>query len=49
MNYFNKEIALIGIGILGEGIAERFLAEGFKLGIWNRTKKKYQNLIGSQT
>ncbi len=45
MNYFNKEIALIGIGILGEGIAERFLAEGFKLGIWNRTKKKYQNLI----
>ena len=45
MNYFNKEISLIGIGILGEAIAERLLAEGFILGIWNRTKKKYPNLI----
>ena len=45
MNNFNQEIALIGIGTLGESIADRLLSEGFKLGIWNRTKKKYQNLI----
>ena len=45
MNYPNHKIALIGIGILGESIAERLIAKGFKLGIWNRTKKKCDNLI----
>ncbi len=45
MNFPNQEIALIGIGTLGESIAERFLKKGFKLGVWNRTKKKYQDLI----
>lgn len=45
MNNQNQKIALIGIGLLGESIAERLISEGFKLGVWNRTKKKYQNLI----
>ena len=48
MNYPNNKIALIGIGILGESIAERLIAKGFKLGIWNRTKKKCHTLIMNQ-
>ena len=45
MNYPNQKIALIGIGVLGESIAERLISQGFKLGIWNRSKKKCKNLI----
>ena len=45
MNYPNQKIALIGIGVLGESIAERLISQGFKLGIWNRSKKKCENLI----
>ncbi len=45
MNIQNQKIALIGTGILGKSIAERLILQGFKLGVWNRSKNKYKNLI----
>jgi 3-hydroxyisobutyrate dehydrogenase len=30
-------VALIGLGTMGAGIAERLLEQGFAVGVWNRT------------
>ncbi len=40
-----KRIAVIGIGIMGNGIATNFLKHGYKVAIWNRTKEKLAELV----
>lgn len=40
-----KTIAVIGLGIMGHGIADNFLKNGYKVVVWNRTPKKADNLV----
>ncbi len=40
-----KIIAVIGIGIMGNGIADNFLKDGYTLIVWNRTASKLKKLI----
>jgi 3-hydroxyisobutyrate dehydrogenase-like beta-hydroxyacid dehydrogenase len=39
-----KKIAVIGIGIMGNGIATNFLKNGYKVTVWNRHSEKLINL-----
>jgi len=38
-------VGFIGLGDIGEPIAGRILAAGFRLSIWNRTPRKMQSLL----
>jgi 3-hydroxyisobutyrate dehydrogenase len=38
-------VAFIGLGRMGHGMAGRYLDAGFKVAIWNRSKTKAQDLI----
>ncbi|MCX6780016.1 MAG: NAD(P)-dependent oxidoreductase [Candidatus Magasanikbacteria bacterium] len=40
-----KNIAIIGCGIMGSGMAKNFLANDFKVYIWNRTKENTLSLL----
>lgn len=40
-----KNIAVIGTGIMGSGIAMNFLINGYKVFVWNRNKEKIKPLI----
>lgn len=40
-----KSIGVIGVGIMGRGIVENYLKNGYKVIIWNRTASKIQDLI----
>src|SRR5579863_8887620 len=42
-----KSITLIGTGLMGEPMAERILAAGFPLTVWNRTRAKAESLLAS--
>ncbi len=42
-----KKIAIIGIGIMGNGIALNFLKNGYEVYVWNRNKEKLSNLVNS--
>lgn len=33
----NKKIGIVGLGIMGRGMAENFLKDGYQLFVWNRT------------
>jgi 3-hydroxyisobutyrate dehydrogenase-like beta-hydroxyacid dehydrogenase len=35
-----KTVAVIGLGIMGHGIADNFLKNGYKVTVWNRTADK---------
>lgn len=35
-----KKIAIVGIGIMGNGIASNFLKKGYEVIVWNRSKEK---------
>jgi 3-hydroxyisobutyrate dehydrogenase-like beta-hydroxyacid dehydrogenase len=39
------QIAFLGLGILGSGVAERLLTQGFSLTVWNRTPEKADPLV----
>lgn len=40
-----KKIAVIGLGIMGHGIADNFLKHGYEVIIWNRSKDKANDLV----
>src|SRR6202163_4210443 len=39
------QIAFIGLGRMGHGMAGRYLASGFEVAAWNRSKAKAEGLI----
>lgn len=39
-----KNVAVIGLGIMGHGIANNFLKNGYKVVVWNRTPDKADDL-----
>jgi 3-hydroxyisobutyrate dehydrogenase-like beta-hydroxyacid dehydrogenase len=39
------KIGFIGLGILGTGVAERLVAQGFAVTVWNRTAEKTEPLV----
>lgn len=39
-----KKVAVIGLGIMGHGIADNFLKNGYKVVVWNRTPDKADDL-----
>lgn len=39
-----KTIAVVGVGIMGNGIADNFLKNGYRVVIWNRTRSKLATL-----
>jgi len=39
------QVAFIGIGRMGHGMAGRYLDNGFKVAVWNRSKAKAEDLI----
>lgn len=40
-----KKVAVIGVGIMGNGIASNFLNNGYEVIVWNRTQSKLKSLI----
>ncbi|MDQ7020948.1 MAG: NAD(P)-binding domain-containing protein [Candidatus Dojkabacteria bacterium] len=42
----NKEIGVVGLGKMGQGIAEQLLEEGWKVIAYNRSKDKIDNFVG---
>lgn len=40
-----KTIAVVGLGIMGHGIADNFLKNGYQVVVWNRSKDKAADLI----
>ena len=40
-----KSIAVIGLGIMGHGIADNFLKSGYNVVVWNRTSDKAGDLV----
>jgi 3-hydroxyisobutyrate dehydrogenase len=41
-----QRVALLGLGVMGAGMASNWLAKGFELSVWNRTPAKAQALAG---
>ena len=39
-----RRVALLGLGTMGAGMAANWLAKGFDLTVWNRTRAKAQAL-----
>jgi len=39
------KVGFIGLGILGTGVAERLVAQGFAVTVWNRTAEKTEPLV----
>src|SRR3981189_3905374 len=39
------QVAFIGLGRMGHGMAGRYLDAGFKVGVWQRSKAKAEDLI----
>lgn len=40
-----SKVAVIGLGIMGHGIADNFLKHGYDVTVWNRTPEKAANLV----
>jgi 3-hydroxyisobutyrate dehydrogenase-like beta-hydroxyacid dehydrogenase len=40
-----RTIAVIGLGIMGHGIADNFLSKGYKVIVWNRSADKADDLV----
>jgi 3-hydroxyisobutyrate dehydrogenase-like beta-hydroxyacid dehydrogenase len=40
-----KRIGVIGLGLMGTALAERLLAEGYRVAVWNRTPAKAEPLV----
>ncbi len=39
------DVAFIGLGRMGHGMAGRYLDSGFSVAVWNRSKSKAEDLI----
>ncbi len=39
------KIAVLGLGIMGHGIADNFIKNGYEVTLWNRSKNKAEDLI----
>lgn len=39
-----QNVAVLGLGIMGGGLAQNLLAKGFPLAVWNRTREKAETL-----
>lgn len=40
-----KKIGVVGLGIMGRGIADNFLQKGYQVFVWNRTKKVSEDFV----
>lgn len=40
-----RTIAVIGLGIMGHGVADNFLSSGYKVVVWNRSAAKVADLV----
>ena len=40
-----QRIALLGLGVMGTGLAANWLDKGFGLTVWNRTARKAEPLV----
>ena len=41
-----QRVAILGLGVMGGGMAANWLAKGFEVSVWNRTAAKAQPLAG---
>jgi 3-hydroxyisobutyrate dehydrogenase len=41
-----QRIAILGLGVMGGGMAANWLAKGFEVSVWNRTRAKAEALAG---
>ncbi len=41
-----QRVAILGLGIMGGGMAANWLAKGFEVSVWNRTRAKAEALAG---
>lgn len=41
----NKKIVVIGLGIMGHGIADNFLKNSYEVTVWNRSSEKADDLV----
>ncbi len=41
-----QRVAILGLGVMGGGMAANWLAKGFEVSVWNRTTAKAQALAG---
>ena len=41
-----QRVAILGLGVMGGGMAANWLAKGFEVSVWNRTSAKAQALAG---
>ena len=39
-----QRVAILGLGIMGGGMAANWLAKGFAVSVWNRTRSKAEPL-----
>jgi 3-hydroxyisobutyrate dehydrogenase len=42
-----QRVAILGLGVMGGGMAANWLAKGFEVSVWNRTAAKAQALAGT--
>ncbi|MBL8121936.1 NAD(P)-dependent oxidoreductase [Candidatus Saccharibacteria bacterium] len=40
-----KKVAVLGLGIMGHGVADNFLKNGYEVTVWNRTPEKADDLV----
>lgn len=41
----NKKLGVVGLGIMGSGIASNFLKKGYSVFVWNRTPEKIKKFV----
>jgi 3-hydroxyisobutyrate dehydrogenase-like beta-hydroxyacid dehydrogenase len=41
----DKHLGMIGLGLMGTAMTERFLEHGYRVSVWNRTREKADRLI----
>lgn len=47
VNSHEKNVGVIGLGIIGQRVAERLRERGFHVFVWNRTPRPVPNFVGS--
>ncbi|MBA2742811.1 MAG: NAD(P)-dependent oxidoreductase, partial [Chthoniobacterales bacterium] len=44
-----KNVGIIGLGIIGSRVAEKLRGQGFHVFVWNRTPRPFPNFVGSRS
>ena len=44
-----QRVAILGLGVMGGGMAANWLAKGFEVSVWNRTRSKAEPLAAKGT